>query len=178
MMDPYEHEHTGVLELSWQQVGDILRSMAVSIGKDWRPDIVIGIAKGGVVAGVLLGSAFMVDFFPIKLSSRHNEQIIMDDPEWYVYPTAHVKGKKVLVVDDICIAGRTFSKAVDELKRTGATEIRTASIAVHSDSIRPDYVGLVTDDCVVWPWDRDVLTKDGDWEINYEYLIEINRSCH
>ncbi len=172
-LDPYDHEHAGVLELTWPRVGVIFATMAETIGKDWRPDLVIGIAKGGVIPGVFLSSAFRVDFFPIKLSSRHNEQIIRVEPEWYVYPTAHVRGKKILLVDDICIAGRTLGRAVHELEQRGAGEIRTAAIAVHNDSVRPDYVGITTDDCIIWPWDRNILTKDGRWEINPEYLEEM-----
>lgn len=169
MMDPYEHEHTGVMDISWQQLGTILKALAEKIGENWRPDIVVGIAKGGVIPGVFLSSAFQVDFFPIKLSSRHNEQIIRKEPAWYVYPTEHVRGKKVLLVDDICVAGRTIGMAADELKKLGAAEVRTAAVAIHNGSIRPDYMGLVTDDCVIWPWDRDVITKDGEWKINPEY---------
>jgi hypoxanthine phosphoribosyltransferase len=36
--------------------------------KDFRPEAVVGIAKGGVIPAVFLASAFQVDFFPIKLS--------------------------------------------------------------------------------------------------------------
>jgi len=175
-MDPYKHEHTGTMELSWAQLGDILTAMAETIGEEWRPDIVIGIAKGGVVPGIFLSSAFLVDFFPIKLSSRHNEQVVGEEPEWYVRPTEHVKGKKVLLVDDICIAGRTFGRAVPELNEIGVAEVRTAAIAVHSGSVRPDFVGIVTDECIVWPWDHKILLKDGRWAVNPEYMEEIKKS--
>lgn len=174
-LDPYAHEHSAVMELTWPQFNAIMMTMTEKIGKDWRPDIVIGIAKGGVIPGVFLSSAFQVDFFPVKLSSRHNERIVRKEPEWFIYPTMHVKGKKVLLVDDICIAGRTFDKAVRELNGLGAAEIRTAAIAAHGGSVRPDYVGMVTDDCVVWPWDRDIYTKECQWAINPEYLEEMKK---
>ena len=116
-MDPYKHEHTGTIELSWAQLGDILTAMAETIGEEWRPDIVIGIAKGGVVPGIFLSSAFLVDFFPIKLSSRHNEQVVGEEPEWYVRPTEHVKGKKVLLVDDICIARQDIWQGSSGIER-------------------------------------------------------------
>jgi len=174
-LDPYDHEHSAVMELTWPQFGAIMATMAENIGKDWWPDVVIGIAKGGVMPAVFLSSAFQVDFFPIKLSSRHNERVIRKEPIWYVHLPKHVKGKKVLLVDDICVAGRTFGKVIRELNKLGAVEIRTAAVAAHKSSVRPDYVGMVTDDCLVWPWDRDILKKAGGWAINPEYLEEMKK---
>ncbi len=166
---PYEHEHSGVMEISWSALGELLRQMAETINAGWKPDLVVGIAKGGVIPAAFISSALMLDFYPVKLSSRHNERIVSDEPAWHVYPTGAVKGKKVLLVDDICVAGRTFGKAVVELERLGATEVRTAAIAAHEDSVMPDYVAIVTDDLVVWPWDRYVFDGDGRWTLNPEY---------
>jgi len=173
MIDPYEHAHSGVDEISWSRLGDIMVSLAEKISAEWRPEVVVGIAKGGVVPGIFLSSAFMVDFYPVKLSSRHDEQVVSAMPMWYVRPTAAVKDKKVLLVDDICVAGRTLGMAISELQALGAAEIRTAAIAAHQESVRPDYVGIVTDACVVLPWDKNVLSKDGRWEMNIDYAEEL-----
>lgn len=163
------------MEISWQRLGEVMKEMAVAIGSDWKPDLVVGIAKGGVIPAAFLSSALMIDFFPIKLSSRHNERIVSEEPVWHVHPTAAVRGKKVLLVDDICVAGRTFDRAKKELERLGAAEVRTAAIAVHQDSVRPGYMAIVTDDLVVWPWDREVLAGDGEWTLNPEYAEEIKK---
>jgi len=173
-LDPYAHYHTNIEDITWSHLGELLKQAAEIVFKDWRPEIIVGISKGGVIPAVFLSSAFRLDFFPIKLSSRHNEEIVSEEPIWYVYPTEHVRGKKVLIVDDICIAGRTLNMATEELRKLGAKEIRTFTLAVHEDSIRPDYVVLVTDALIIWPWDRDILTSEGKWEINPEYLEEMN----
>ena len=169
MIDPYHHKHAGAEEISWSRLGDLLKALAEKIYREWQPDVVVGIAKGGVVPGVFLSSAFMVDFYPIKLSSRHDETIISEQPVWHVHPTAVVKDRKVLLVDDICVAGRTIRMASEEIRALGAAEIRTAVIAIHGESVQPDYVGMVSDGLIIWPWDRNMLTNDGEWKMNPEY---------
>jgi hypoxanthine phosphoribosyltransferase len=171
--DPREHEHSGVEEVPWSRLGHILIELAEAIRRDWTPQAVVGIAKGGVIPAVFLSSAFQVDFFPIKLSSRHNEQIVRDEPRWFVSPTDDLRGKRVLLVDHIIVSGRTLRMALEELEKVGAGECRTATLAAHDSSVRPDYVGLVTDSLIVWPWDRDCLLADGTWAIIPEYLEEM-----
>ena len=97
------------------------------------------------------------------------------EPLWFVFPTEAVRDKKVLLVDDIIVNGETMRMAVDELKRLGAKESRTATIATHHHSVRPDYFALSTDALIVWPWDRDNLTNEGAWSVNPEYLTEMEK---
>lgn len=173
--DSRDHEHTRVEEFPWSRVGHLLIELAEVIRRDWQPEAVVGIAKGGVIPAVFLSSAFGVDFFPIKLSSRRNEEVVRDEPKWLVLPTEDVRGKKVLLVDHIICTGRTMRMAVHELERIGVKKCRTATLAAHGDSVLPDYVGLVTDALIVWPWDRDRFADDGTWEIHPEYLREMQQ---
>ncbi len=174
-LDPYHHFHDQVEDISWSRLGGLLVEFAEKIGQNYRPDVIVGIAKGGLIPAVYLCSVFQLDLFPIKLSSRHNEQVVSDMPTWYVYPTDHVAEKKVLLVDDICVAGRTFEMATKELIHRGASHIRTASLAIHRGSVKPDFFILETDALIVWPWDRDVLSVDGTWSINKEYKHEMDQ---
>jgi hypoxanthine phosphoribosyltransferase len=173
-MDPYRHEHSHVVEISWSRLGQLLVDLAESVHAGYSPEVVIGVAKGGVIPAAFISSAFLVDLFPIKLSSRHNEQLVSDQPIWHVHPTeAAVRSRQVLLVDDICVAGRTLAMATRALVQLGAAEVRTATLAVHDDSVRPDFTALVTDALIVWPWDRDTLSSSGQWSINAEYLQEM-----
>jgi len=174
-IDPYDHEHTHVEEIPWSRLGGILIQLAELVWRDWRPEVVVGIAKGGVIPAAFLSSAFRVDLFPIKLSSRHNEEVVCKEPKWFVFPTDAVRHKRVLLVDDISVAGRTVRLALDELTKLGAKECRTATIAVHHDSVRPDYFVFSTSALIVWPWDRDNPTEEGTWLVNPEYMAEMKR---
>jgi hypoxanthine phosphoribosyltransferase len=174
-LDPYHHKHPIVEEIPWSRLGKLLIQLAIKIRSSYNPEVVVGIAKGGVIPAVFLSSAYLLDFFPIKLSSRHNEQIISDNPVWHVYPTGALKAKKVLLVDDICAAGRTMEAAKKEIMKSNAKEICTAALAVHENSVKPDYFILKTDALIVWPWDRDVLSGNDTWSINPEYMEEMTK---
>jgi uncharacterized protein len=174
-LDPYHHEHAGVEEVPWSRLSQWLPKLAEKICEDWNPEVVVGIAKGGVIPGVYLSSVFRLDFFPIKLSSRHNEEIVSAEPRWHVRPGPYVRGKRVLLVDDICVAARTFRLANAALEELGASAVRTATLAIHSKSWRPNYFVFETDALIVWPWDRDNLSGRGTWYINPEYAAEMHK---
>src|ERR1700746_1673062 len=93
-LDPYYHETTGVEEVPWSRLAQWLPNLAQKIRNDWHPEVVVGIAKRGVIPAAYLSSVFRLDFFPIKLSSRHNEEIISGEPLWHVRPGPYVCGKK------------------------------------------------------------------------------------
>lgn len=168
-LNTYKHEHKGVEEINWSRLGNLVKELAEKIHREYEPEVVVGIAKGGVIPAVFLSSAFLVDFFPIKLSSRNNEQVVHNEPVWYILPTEAIKDRRVLLVDDIIVSGRTFRMACEKLVDLGAKEIRTASLTAHKDSFSVDFVGLVTDAMIIFPWDREVIDECGKWSINSEY---------
>jgi hypoxanthine phosphoribosyltransferase len=172
-LNPYHHAHSSVEEIPWSRLGSMMVDLVDQIRQRFRPELVVGIAKGGVIPAVYASSAFSVDFLPIKLSSRHNEQVVSETPIWHVHPTDRVKDQRVLLVDDICIAGRTLGLAREALKERGVREVMTAVLGVHRDSVKPDFYVLETDSLIVWPWDRDQIQADGNWIINPEYLEEM-----
>jgi len=93
-LDPYHHEHIGVEEIPLSRLAHLLPKLAQKIRGDWQPEIVVGIAKGGVIPAAYLSSVFRLDFFPIKLSSRHNEEIVSAEPQWHARPGPYVGEKK------------------------------------------------------------------------------------
>jgi hypoxanthine phosphoribosyltransferase len=64
-MDPYHHEHSHVVDLSWSRLGELLVELAESVRAGYSPEVVIGVAKGGVIPAAFISSALLVDLFPI-----------------------------------------------------------------------------------------------------------------
>jgi hypoxanthine phosphoribosyltransferase len=171
-MDSYDHKHEGIMDLGWEGLGDSLKLLVSKVAKDYQPEVVIGIAKGGVIPAVFISSAFLVDFFPIKLSRRKNEQIVREEPAWFVRPPSDIKNLRVLLVDDIAVSGVVLDMAKQAVMAAGAKEVRTATLVVHSDSVKPDYFAIQTDDLILMPWDKQVFEKS-EWKLNPEYAGEI-----
>ncbi|RJQ08372.1 MAG: hypothetical protein C4551_05190 [Bacillota bacterium] len=170
-----DHEHTGVLAIDWEDVGRICRRLAEEVEKTLHPEVIVGIAKGGAIPGAIIASMLRRDFFPIRITRRQDDIVTRRHPALIGrIPSEVVKGRRVLVVDDMAGTGETLRVAVDECWAQGATEVKTATLYRHSSSITPDWVGLETDDLVVQPWDA-VIYSGGRWRVNQEYEEELAR---
>jgi len=172
-LDSHHHKHEGLHNMTWDDFGSLCHKLAMIIWQDYQPEIVVGIAKGGVLVGACLSSALRLDFFPIKLSTRHNEKIVRDEPKWFVTPTDDLAGKRVLLVDDICVTMKTLDLAKEAIMAKKATEVRTATLMIHGGHQRPDWFALDTNALILVPWDLKVIL-DGEWVINPEFQEELD----
>ncbi|MFT8636509.1 MAG: phosphoribosyltransferase [Pseudoclavibacter sp.] len=153
-IDP-THEH-----LTWETFGSATRELARHIyGSGYRPDVVVAIARGGLLpAGAIAyalgvktcGSLNVVFYADIEHATP--EQL----PEPEVLPplldTDSLQGKKVLLVDDVVDSGRTMQLAVDLLRGRGA-EVRSVTIYTKPTTIiRPDFAWRDTGKWIDFPW--------------------------
>jgi hypoxanthine phosphoribosyltransferase len=175
LKDSYGHEHTGILRLNWDDVMGICRELARTIQAEFDPDIVVGIAKSGLIPGVILSSMLRKDLYPVRLSRRKRDVVVRARPEWTVPMSEDVDGKSVLIVDEFAATGETMRLAVGEARKKGARQVKTATLCVHTGSWRPNWYGLETNDLIIQPWDYEVLDKTGRFIIHPEYEEAIDR---
>jgi uncharacterized protein len=172
-IDSYLHPHKGILRLTWDDVMRLCRSLAQTIQAEYDPDLIVGIAKAGLIPATILASVLRRDVYPIRLSRRRRDIVVMQKPAWVVPLTEDVSGKSVLIVDEISATGETLREAHKEANRKGARKVRTCTLYVHTDSYRPNYYALETDALIIQPWDFEVLER-GKWVIHPEYQEEID----
>lgn|GEM_PF-260996 len=142
--------------LTWDDFGDAARSIAGDVlGSGFRPDVVIAIARGGLLlAGAIayaLGTkscgSINVEFYT-GVDERLPEPVL--HPPMLDAPA--LAGRRVLLVDDVSDSGRTLRKVVDLLSDAGA-EVRTATLYTKSHTVlAPDYDYRRTDDWIIFPW--------------------------
>ena len=110
--------------------------------------LVLGVMGGAVVfSGQLLTRlTFPLEFDYIHVS-RYGAKDQGGRIEWKVEPRADVRGRTVIVLDDILDEGETLAHVKERLLSMGATEVL---LAVFSDKaigklkpVVPDFVGLV-----------------------------------
>ncbi len=140
-----------VLELGWAPFGEVARQLAARIGQKFRPDTVVGIAKGGVFAGGALAAALAADFRPVRIEKRRRDSATPTPGAAEQLPD--LSGLRVLVVDDVSSSGSTLAKARALCKKAGAREVRTAVLVKRPDGSRPDFYALETDQLVLFGWD-------------------------
>ncbi|CAB0814827.1 phosphoribosyltransferase [Corynebacterium diphtheriae] len=145
--------------LTWEGFGIANRELAQQIvDSDYTPDIIVAVARGGLVpAGALSYS------MGIKLSDAINVEFYTDVNETLPDPilleplldTNSIRGKKVLVVDDVADSGRTLDLVLKLLENHGA-KVRSAVIYAKSRSIvAPNYIWKRTDEWIVFPWSAE-----------------------
>ena len=127
--------------------------------------LVLCVMTGGVIfTGQLLPKlAFPLDFDYLH-ATRYGPETQGGKISWRMAPWTSVKGRTVLVVDDILDEGVTLAAVKESLIRLGAEEVL---LAVFTDKqngknkpIAADFVGLPVPDRFVFGYGMDV---DGAW---------------
>ena len=162
----------GTQPISWEDFHAICRGLALAVAK-FNPQVILGIARGGLYAGTLISHLLRRDFYAIYLTRRHLDQKVSEKPNWLVRPPELVRGQNILVVDEISSSGETLRMAKEELARMGAGMVRCAVMYTHTwGTETPDYIGLISDALLINPWDREII-RDDQIVFNPEYLYAL-----
>src|SRR3989454_11733124 len=58
----------GVLEVDWPFFGEMCRALALKIFREYDPEVVIGIARAGVIPGAVVASILQRDFASMAIT--------------------------------------------------------------------------------------------------------------
>lgn len=142
--------------LTYELFGTAARELATAIAADgFRPDAIIGIARGGLTLAGALGYALDVKMlgslnveFYTGVGSTLEAPVVLP-------PTLDqdsLKGKSILLVDDVADSGRTLALVL-ELLRAGGGEVRTVCLYSKPATVEePYYVWRRTDKWINFPW--------------------------
>lgn len=142
--------------LTYELFGQAVREMAQAVVDDgFRPDMVLSIARGGLLIGGALGYALdlkntfvmNVEFYTGVDQRLEMPRILPPVPDFVDLADA-----KVLVADDVADTGATL-RSVQEFVAGRVGEVRTAVIYEKPRSlVRCDYVWRRTDRWINFPW--------------------------
>jgi hypoxanthine phosphoribosyltransferase len=165
---PQEH-----IEVDWAMFGELCRALALKVARDYDPDVIVGIARAGVIPGAVIASMLRLDFYSMKISRRDGDETVRDRPEILSAAPRQVRGQKVLIVDEITTSGDTLRLALAAVRDVHPAEVRTATSFARNTGYQPDYSALTMDANVIFPWDRKVF-EGGDFVVNprYEGIID------
>lgn len=145
--------------LSYELFGVAARELAQTIADDgFRPDAIVGIARGGLTLAGALGYALdvkMLGSLNVEFYTGVDETL---DAPIVLPPTLDreaLVGKSVLLVDDVADSGRTLALVV-ELLSSGGGEVRTVCLYSKPRTIiEPTYVWRRTDKWIMFPWSSE-----------------------
>jgi hypoxanthine phosphoribosyltransferase len=167
---PYDYStRKGVLPISWDDFHSICKGLAVAVAP-FDPEIVLAISRGGHYPGTLISHILQRELYSVRLTRRVNDIPVYEKPHWLARPPKPVTGKRVLVVDEICGKGETIMMVYSAVEKLGAKEVRSAVMYAHTWGVDvPDYIGLVSDELILNPWDREIY-RGGAFVPHPEYL--------
>jgi hypoxanthine phosphoribosyltransferase len=155
------------LVISTDEVGAALDRLAREISADLGATLPVAftIMNGGLVfAGQLLTRlAFPLECDYIHVR-RYGRATHGGELEWIAGPHVDVRGRTVLLLDDILDEGRTLAVVKDALLARGAARVLIAAFARKDrgqpPAIEADYVGVEVPNLFVFGFGMDV---DGAW---------------
>ena len=167
-MKPYDYAHrTGVEEISWERFGELSHMLAEQLA-DKQIDIVIGIARAGLFPATSVACALRRELYPVRVTRRINDEVHYESPIWRVDVPATVAGQSVAVIDEIADTGETLAIVAARAEERRARRVWTLGLVAHTwANPFPDFTALTSDALIIFPWDKEVLTKDG-WKFHPE----------
>ncbi len=161
------------LDISWHMFGELSRALALRVAREYDPDVVVGIARAGVIPGAVIASILRLDFHSMLVTRRQAGEQVRERPAILSAAPTGLAGKRVLLVDEIASSGDTFRLALAAVRDRGPAEVRTATAFVRPGGYRPDYYALETDETLIFPWDRKVF-DEGTLIVNPRYAAVID----
>ncbi len=153
----------GVLEVDWPFFGEICRALALRVARDYQPEIVLGVAKAGVIPGVVVASILQCEFSSMTVTRREDGAA----PVLVSGPPQTVRGRRILLVDETCDTGSTMKLALSEVRALNPAEVRTA-VSFKTGEYAPDYHAFETENFIILPWDREIV-QGGELVVRPEY---------
>jgi uncharacterized protein len=168
-MKSYDYANRqGVEKISWERFGQMTRALVEQLAQE-KVDVVIGIARGGLIPATAIAAALRCEMFPIRLTRRMHDEIVHSTPVVLLDVAIQVANRKcAVVVDEIADTGQTLTRAVQLVRRRGVPRVLTATLAAHSWSDpKPDFAALTSDALLIFPWDEEVYIN-GEWQTHPE----------
>ncbi len=150
-------ESLEVEKTSWDDIERLVSEVSRKIrASGYTPDVVVAIMRGGIVPARLLADELGVDdiaVMEIKLYEgvgKRGRRPYLRQPL-----VSEIRGRRVLLVDDISDTGLTLQLAVEIVNFYMPEEVKTASLYIKPwTSFIPDYYGKTTEKWVVFPWEK------------------------
>ncbi len=149
--------------LDWADVGPATRRLAETVNDDgFQPDVILAIARGGLIVAASLGYALgvkntwtmNVEFYT-GVDERLEMPIILPPVPEFV----DLEEARVLIADDVADTGATLALVKEYCgPRVGELRIATLYEKPHS-AVKCDYVWRRTDRWIVFPWSAESVLR-------------------
>ena len=130
-----------MVPLSFKEISVRLKTI------DFPPvDLVIGIGTGGVPAATMVAYHLNAELLVMTMNYRDEKNNpLYDNPQVLSTPNWQLEGKRILLVDDVSVSGKTMNAALELLD---GHNVKTCAMKGKADFVLFPEIK----DCVKWPW--------------------------
>jgi len=146
--------------LTWEDVDALADVLLPQIAGQF--DVILIITRGGIILGGILAEALDIrDVLIAAVEFPKSPDIVeLAWPTFLQFPSdALLRGRRVLIVDDVWDSGRTINTVRGRVEAAGGY---AATCVLHYKPARsrfpdraPDFFGALTDRWIVYPWEVD-----------------------
>jgi uncharacterized protein len=144
--------------MTWEMFGEASRALSQTVADDYEPDMILSIARGGLLIGGAMGYALSVKnvyTMNVEFYTGVDERLDMPVMLPPIPAAIDLTGAKVLIVDDVADTGETL-KLVRDFCADHVAEARCAVIYEKPRSVvRCDYVWRRTEAWINFPWSSE-----------------------
>jgi len=169
------------LPLTWLDYHTLASKLAASILRQSPAfDIIVAVSRGGLTLGHLLTDLLRKPIATLAIQSytdiqKQGEVVITEKLR------TPVRGKRVLLVDDVADSGKTLKRAVSYLRHLGPADITTVAMFYKPHSqLRPDYYAKQTNKWIIFPYEATEMIllitasmqREGKTKADIQHLLE------
>ncbi len=160
--------HMDKIYITYNQIHNTIKDLAQQV-KDsgFEPDQMVAIGTGGFIPARMFKTFMNMPIFTVGIAYYDLDDNLMDHPvvtQWVDNPEKQIKGKKILLVDEVDDTRATIGFCLDELMKHEPAEI--AVLVIHNKNkdkkheipsyIKHYFVGENFEDpWICYPWDAD-----------------------
>ncbi|MET1124128.1 MAG: phosphoribosyltransferase [Archaeoglobaceae archaeon] len=150
---------------TWEDIVKLCEELARKIKESgYRPDVIVAVARGGwVPARILCDHLDVRELYSVK--TEHWGVVATPTGEAKITQPLNVslKGKRVLIVDDVADTGDTIKVVAEHVKSLSPAEVKIAVIDYKKTSkFEPHYYAALMEEWrwIVYPWSIREDLKD------------------
>jgi len=151
--------------MTWDVFGTASRDLAQMVADDYEPDMILSIARGGLLIGGALGYALSVkNVYTMNVEFYTGVDERLEVPR--ILPPApdfvDVSDARILIADDVADTGHTL-KVVKDFCEGKVAEVRSACVYEKPRSVvKCEYAWKHTDKWIDFPWStKAAVVVDG-----------------
>jgi hypoxanthine phosphoribosyltransferase len=157
--------------LTWTEVDKLIDVLVPQFRGEF--DAMVIITRGGIIPGGLLSEVLNIKTIltaSVDFPEQTSKAALLAWPNFLQFPEdTLLKGKRILVVDDVWGSGRTITAVKNRiLGAEGLPELCVLHYNPYRSlfgTTRPEYYGAITDARIIYPWEGgrgldNILLKD------------------